>query len=361
MLETRARCRRGSSAETLRWALARRRRHGPVLATLIVNAGGNGQTDPRRGPSSHQARRAHLSLSRAGEPGSLPNSPGAPPLGWRLPRKHDLRRSVGLELDDIQSGALHETAQPLRGYLPAGFASTDPTAGVELVRRLSRQSIPARPTATRTRTPGSPLPSRTRLKALGVPQDSLDSLAPAFPQGMAAQTANWATSARAARPTGRRRWDSRHSPRRPCARCRPTKPGSTRCPSARAGGQGACRIEVDLASGLLPAARRTHLPFGFGDGIESTRPSRGAASRRTNRGEPLKGSASSATRTGPGRSAPMPTRRYWAGTAPSRPSSASSTPASPPTSTILTSGLGSRKEEAWLGAKMVRHLAEQQR
>ena len=41
------------------------------------------------------------------------------------------------------------------------------------------------------------------LKALGVPQDSLDSFAPEFRQGMAARAADSATSARAHPSTGR--------------------------------------------------------------------------------------------------------------------------------------------------------------
>src|ERR1700716_969944 len=95
--------------------------------------------------------------------------------------------SPRLDLDDIQSGALHERPSPYVGtYLLLRI--DDRHAGRELVRRLHPVIDPRRP---------SPAPVRDAwvtvaftyqgLKALGVPQDSLDSFAPEFREGMAAR------------------------------------------------------------------------------------------------------------------------------------------------------------------------------
>ncbi len=94
-----------------------------------------------------------------------------------------------LDLDDIQSGALHPRPSPYVGtYLLLRIDDRD--AGRELVRRLCPLVDSGRPT---------PDPSRDAwitvafthhgLKALGVPQESLDSFAPEFRQGMAARAA----------------------------------------------------------------------------------------------------------------------------------------------------------------------------
>jgi len=94
---------------------------------------------------------------------------------------------VTLELDDIQSGALHERPSPYVGsYLLLRI--DDRPAGRQLVRRL--QAV------VDTGTP-SPDPAHDAwmtvaftypgLKALGVPQSSLDSFAPEFREGMAAR------------------------------------------------------------------------------------------------------------------------------------------------------------------------------
>jgi Dyp-type peroxidase family len=96
---------------------------------------------------------------------------------------------VQLELDDIQSGALHERPSPYVGtYLLLRI--DDRAAGRELVRRLHSVVDSGRQ---------SPDPSQDAwitvaftyrgLKALGVPRDSLDSFAPEFRQGMAARAA----------------------------------------------------------------------------------------------------------------------------------------------------------------------------
>jgi Dyp-type peroxidase family len=97
--------------------------------------------------------------------------------------------SAGLELDDIQIGALHERPSPYVGtYLLLRI--DDPAAGRALVRRLLPLVDSGR---------ASSLPEHgawitvaftySGLKALGVPQKSLDSFAPEFQQGMAARAA----------------------------------------------------------------------------------------------------------------------------------------------------------------------------
>src|SRR4051812_3611732 len=98
-------------------------------------------------------------------------------------------QGMGLELDDIQSGALHERPSPYVGtYLLLRI--DDRAAGRELVRRLHGLVDAGRP---------SPKPARDAwitagftyqgLKALGVPEASLESFAPEFRQGMAARAA----------------------------------------------------------------------------------------------------------------------------------------------------------------------------
>src|SRR5213596_2302537 len=95
--------------------------------------------------------------------------------------------AMSLELDDIQSGALHERPSPYVGtYLLLRI--DERAAGRELVRRLSSIVDTGRP---------SPDPAGDAwitaaftyqgLKALGVPQESLDSFAPEFREGMAAR------------------------------------------------------------------------------------------------------------------------------------------------------------------------------
>src|SRR3954447_20883019 len=97
--------------------------------------------------------------------------------------------AVRLELDDIQSGALHERPSPYVGaYLLLRI--DDRAAGRELVRRLSRLVDSGRPSSDPARdawiTAAFTYPG---LQALGVPQSSLDSFAPEFREGMAARAA----------------------------------------------------------------------------------------------------------------------------------------------------------------------------
>jgi Dyp-type peroxidase family len=94
-----------------------------------------------------------------------------------------------LEIADIQSGALSARPSPYVGnYLL--LTVQDPRAGRELVRRL----LPLLERSGTSREPelGAWLTvafTYQGLKVLGVPQDSLDSFAPEFQQGMAARAA----------------------------------------------------------------------------------------------------------------------------------------------------------------------------
>src|SRR5215831_6917970 len=95
--------------------------------------------------------------------------------------------NVGLELDDIQSGVLRPR--------PAPYAATyvllrvdDRRAGRELMRRAGNVvASAADPTSPVADGWVSASLSFEGLKALGVPQDSLDSFAWEFQQGMAAR------------------------------------------------------------------------------------------------------------------------------------------------------------------------------
>jgi Dyp-type peroxidase family len=100
-----------------------------------------------------------------------------------------VQEDTGLELDDIQIGALHERPSPYVGtYLLLRI--DDPAAGRALVRRLM-------PLVDSGRASSEPEHGAwitvaftySGLKALGVPQESLDSFAPEFQQGMAARAA----------------------------------------------------------------------------------------------------------------------------------------------------------------------------
>ena len=95
--------------------------------------------------------------------------------------------SISLELDDIQSGALHERPSPYVGTYHL-LRIDDPAAGRELVRRLHAVVDSARPSSDRAPDAWITVAFTYHgLKALGVPQDSLDSFAPEFRQGMAAR------------------------------------------------------------------------------------------------------------------------------------------------------------------------------
>lgn len=94
-----------------------------------------------------------------------------------------------LELDDIQSGALHERPSPYVGtYLMLRI--DDRAAGRELVRRLLPLVDSGAPAAEPTRGAWITVAfSHRGLEALGVPEASLASFSPEFQQGMAARAA----------------------------------------------------------------------------------------------------------------------------------------------------------------------------
>src|SRR5438034_5538315 len=94
---------------------------------------------------------------------------------------------TSLELDDIQSGALHERPSPYVGrYLLLRI--DDRAGGRELVRRLRPFVDSGRPSADPARDAWITVAFTYHgLKALGVPQGSLDSFSPEFQQGMAAR------------------------------------------------------------------------------------------------------------------------------------------------------------------------------
>src|SRR5947209_18810399 len=95
--------------------------------------------------------------------------------------------TTSLELDDIQSGALHGRASPYVGlYLLVRI--DDRWAGREMVRRLHAVVDSAQVSPEMARDAWVTVAFTYQgLKALGVPQDSLDSFSPEFRQGMAAR------------------------------------------------------------------------------------------------------------------------------------------------------------------------------
>jgi Dyp-type peroxidase family len=96
---------------------------------------------------------------------------------------------ISLELDDIQSGVLHPRPSPYVGtYLLLRI--DDRRAGRELVRRLHPVVGASKPTADPANDAWVTVALTYQgLKALGVPETSLDSFAPEFRQGMAARAA----------------------------------------------------------------------------------------------------------------------------------------------------------------------------
>ena len=94
---------------------------------------------------------------------------------------------VSLDLDDLQSGILHPRPSPYVGTYVL-LRIDDRRDGREMLRRLLPVVSVGRSTSTPA--PGawiSVVLTYQGLKALGVPQDSLDSFPPEFQQGMAAR------------------------------------------------------------------------------------------------------------------------------------------------------------------------------
>src|SRR4051794_24316571 len=98
-----------------------------------------------------------------------------------------ISQNTALELDDIQSGALHERPSPYVGtYLLLRIDR--PADGHELVRRLVGVVDSGTPSADPNRDAWITVAfTYAGLKALGVPQSSLDSFSPEFREGMAAR------------------------------------------------------------------------------------------------------------------------------------------------------------------------------
>ena len=96
---------------------------------------------------------------------------------------------ITLDLDDIQSGALHPRPSPYAGRHLL-LRIDDRAAGRELVRRLHGIVDAGRPSPDPARDAWLTLAFTYQgLKALGVPDDSLASFAPEFKEGMAARAA----------------------------------------------------------------------------------------------------------------------------------------------------------------------------
>jgi len=98
----------------------------------------------------------------------------------------DATTGAPLQLHDIQAGALYERPSPYVGtYLLLRI--DDRADGRELVRRLHRIANPAGSADTPDSISVTVAFTYHGLKALGVPQSSLDSFSPEFQQGMAAR------------------------------------------------------------------------------------------------------------------------------------------------------------------------------
>jgi Dyp-type peroxidase family len=99
------------------------------------------------------------------------------------------QETVRLELDDLQSGVLHPRPSPYVGHYLL-LRIDDRRAGRELVRRLHPVVGAGQPAADPVGGAWVTVAFTYQgLKALGVPQASLDSFAPEFQQGMAARAA----------------------------------------------------------------------------------------------------------------------------------------------------------------------------
>ena len=164
---------------------------------------------------------------------------------------------VALELDDIQSGALHERPSPYVGtYLLLRI--DDRGAGRELVRRLLPLVDSGRPSTDPAHDAWITVAFTYQgLKALGVPQDSLDTFAPEFRQGMAARAADLGDVGESS-PTN---WEAPLGSTDVHVAIAALSPDTARLETvldkARRDPRRAAGRRVDLASGLLPAADRT--------------------------------------------------------------------------------------------------------
>jgi deferrochelatase/peroxidase EfeB len=128
--------------------------------------------------------------------------------------------TVNLELEDIQGGVLHPRPSPYVGtYLLLRI--DDRRAGRELLRRLHPVVDAGRPPSDPARGAWVTVALTYQgLQALGVPQESLDSFAPEFRQGMAARAAELGDVGDSS-PTN---WESRLELPRSTWRWRPCRP-----------------------------------------------------------------------------------------------------------------------------------------
>src|SRR5215204_1790883 len=107
---------------------------------------------------------------------NLPSTCSHGTVGEAMTGGHD----AALDLDDIQSGALHERPSPYVGKYVL-LRIDDRAAGRELVRRLLSVVDHGRPSSEPRHGAWITVAFTYQgLKALGVPQDSLDSFAPEF-------------------------------------------------------------------------------------------------------------------------------------------------------------------------------------
>src|SRR5205814_4145555 len=133
---------------------------------------------PRRGRPVDATLHARVPVPARAQPG--PARAARAPLSDGGSAAMTATEGIGLELDDIQSGALHERPSPYVGtYLLLRI--DDRAAGRELVRRLHAVVDSGIPTSDPARDAWITVAFTYHgLKALGVPQASLDSFAPEF-------------------------------------------------------------------------------------------------------------------------------------------------------------------------------------
>src|SRR5437764_10902090 len=112
----------------LRWADAQRRRdvHDPPAAREC----GERPDHPPRRRRCDEARIARLPLPGSAEPGSAPATRGSVAMATMVDNL-TARQSINLELDDIQSGALHARPSPTS-------ATTSSCASITVARGQGR-------------------------------------------------------------------------------------------------------------------------------------------------------------------------------------------------------------------------------
>ena len=166
---------------------------------------------------------------------------------------------VELDLDDIQSGALHERPSPYVGTYVL-LRIDDRAAGRELVRRLLAVVDHGQPSAQPKQDGWITVAFTYQgLKALGVPQESLDSFAPEFQQGMAARAAELGDVGESAP----EHWEYPLGTSEVHVALAALSPDAARLQAvaerARRAHQELSGVDGDLESGLLPAPDGPHL------------------------------------------------------------------------------------------------------